>query len=541
MCDEGYYNKDPLGLDCEACHSSCKTCSGPSSEQCTSCEDSFLQNGVCGPCPDSTFLVGNLCVDCPELCTACQDSSICSECIENASLGNDNLCHCKEGFFRRGGVCVYDELYASLEVKDHRNIHIYFSRPLKNDLKESDISVEFKNDIKFSYSMEKFNSANYRVSLRFKQSEVKEREEFYVGFKNASSICSSDETCLSYSSKKLKGFSPKYSQEAEKDSEELRALEAFTYGSMIALVSVGLLSAYGSAMWFFFSTIQILAFLPISNSRLTPKITEFLKGLRYFDYLFNLFDLIFDAEKNPNPHYHAEKYGFESNYFLLIAGETLTTLLLFIALLPFVWMFSKCKYKSIKKIFKKRLSDYKYGLLIRFWVQAYLEFAVGGVNQVLETPETTFGAIFNFAVACFFNVLLVVSPVFVLKFIKKHLEAIKEAQEDSEIAKKWGSLFYEFKPDSSIYALGFYAFFFVRRALYALNLYLMSDYPLLQCIANILLMLSFSVYMLVAKPFKDSILQFSNTVTEFGLFLIFSTVTYYVLWEDSDYERLMED
>ena len=45
VCQGSYYN---LGEGCKPCNSTCKTCSGPSGEQCSSCDTSSkLMNGKC--------------------------------------------------------------------------------------------------------------------------------------------------------------------------------------------------------------------------------------------------------------------------------------------------------------------------------------------------------------------------------------------------------------------------------------------------------------------------------------------------------------
>lgn len=61
-CKEGFF-VDEESQECEPCHSACRTCGGPRSDDCDSCEEGFtLKNGEClegeqwsAPCPEKSF------------------------------------------------------------------------------------------------------------------------------------------------------------------------------------------------------------------------------------------------------------------------------------------------------------------------------------------------------------------------------------------------------------------------------------------------------------------------------------------------------
>ena len=76
QCGEGYFSN---GSSCKQCNSSCKTCSGAGTDNCTSCNSEY-------------YLSGNTCLDCPSNAT-CNGSSFT----------------CNTGYSKADGACVADQ------------------------------------------------------------------------------------------------------------------------------------------------------------------------------------------------------------------------------------------------------------------------------------------------------------------------------------------------------------------------------------------------------------------------------------------------
>ena len=76
QCGEGYFSN---GSSCQQCNSSCKTCSGAGTDDCTSCNSEY-------------YLSGNTCLACPSN-AACNGSSFT----------------CNTGYSKADGACVADQ------------------------------------------------------------------------------------------------------------------------------------------------------------------------------------------------------------------------------------------------------------------------------------------------------------------------------------------------------------------------------------------------------------------------------------------------
>ncbi|XP_063753552.1 proprotein convertase subtilisin/kexin type 5-like [Eleginops maclovinus] len=96
--------------ECELCHSTCKTCSAATNEDCNSCYlGSFLTpHQTCvSRCPAGTFSnkASSQCEDCLTGCVTCQDAKQCQRCSRGLFLQN-GVCvaDCQRGF-PQGAVC----------------------------------------------------------------------------------------------------------------------------------------------------------------------------------------------------------------------------------------------------------------------------------------------------------------------------------------------------------------------------------------------------------------------------------------------------
>ncbi|XP_044031068.1 proprotein convertase subtilisin/kexin type 5 [Siniperca chuatsi] len=99
---------------CKRCYSSCESCTGSRSDQCTSCqpghhltEGTNICTAICG---DNYYLDhdANMCRKCSENCLKCTSYSICTECKPDTSLqGNRCQQSCAVGFYhdKQEGTC----------------------------------------------------------------------------------------------------------------------------------------------------------------------------------------------------------------------------------------------------------------------------------------------------------------------------------------------------------------------------------------------------------------------------------------------------
>jgi len=159
--------------------------------------------------------------------------------------------------------------------------------------------------------------------------------------------------------------------------------------------------------------------------------------------------------------------------------------------------------------------------------------------QLYGLPSLTVIELVNFGIAVLFALAMIVSPILIIKFTLKRTREIALLTEKSAFYKIWGSFFYEFKYDDDSLAKHYYSIFIVKRVLFIANLMFLWDYPILQLVINALLMIGFSIFMLVVKPYADPILQFVNTFAEFGISFIFCGTSYF-LFEDKPHLKEVE-
>ncbi|KAL4489764.1 hypothetical protein ABPG72_022404 [Tetrahymena utriculariae] len=110
-CPSGYFQNNLLN-QCQKCDSTCKECSGTSNTQCTSCSSQliFYNNQCLTQCPSGLFIQqsNNSCVPCDQSCESCngQSSSSCLSCKPGAFLfSNQCVSKCPDGYYQNDNEC----------------------------------------------------------------------------------------------------------------------------------------------------------------------------------------------------------------------------------------------------------------------------------------------------------------------------------------------------------------------------------------------------------------------------------------------------
>ncbi|KAL0965792.1 hypothetical protein UPYG_G00285770 [Umbra pygmaea] len=115
-CPDGFYGDEDT-QECEECHSNCMTCNGPDRDDCVSCEEGqSVDNGECvskqDTCPAKNFLTDDgECEACHTSCESCsgEEKNQCKTCVKGRFLTAEHVCvlKCPAGSFanRLRGVC----------------------------------------------------------------------------------------------------------------------------------------------------------------------------------------------------------------------------------------------------------------------------------------------------------------------------------------------------------------------------------------------------------------------------------------------------
>jgi len=483
---------------------------------------------------EGTYLENYECFCIIDLCVDCEDAEVCLSCVENASLTPDSKCQCNQGYSQNGRECQKEYFHATLQVKENNYLNLTFSSDLNASLSQNDIKITLSDpSIQFTYSMEKNSKRSYYFSLEFNE-YIQQGQGVTLSFLNHSSIRSSDENFLFEES--LQGTLYEYDPEKQEEKQGARIGSSVSeIGGSIALAS-GLAGPTASSFWSAINTIQILGLIPISGNSLTPKLKGLFRSFNDVGFMVNLFRVVFGSGATNN-HQESYKHGYDSGLFLVNAGELFSTILALVLLWPIVSILSKVRIRFLRKKFQKLLKEYKYGVFVRFLLEGYLDLLVAGLIQLYLTPATEVLSLVNYTLGIVFCLCLILFPPLVFCLIRKNTELVLQPSENSDFHKTWGSLFYEFKKNK--HSVQFYSLFLARRLLYVLNSMLMSSFPVAQAVINCFLMLVVFLYTVIVQPYSELILQVSNAIAEFGVFLVFLLITYF-LNTSKPYEEAFE-
>ena len=517
---------------CSDYEANCSECINRASNV-TSCECNnpfyWSWNSEACICPSGTYLLGNNCLECKKLCKTCLSEYFCTKCVEHASLTSDSECKCDPGYLWTGSVCEKQYFYATLEVRESNYLNLTFTSRLNRNLTTDDYKITLETQsIEFSYSMGRESNFSYSISLDSKDF-IEKGENLTLKF--ISELRDVDNKFLF--NKSLSGTLYEYDPEKEPTQKGTRIGENLVLGVSVISLALSIVSMNGSCFMSILSTLQILAYIPISNNPLTPFLVAFYKTFRVFKYLPNLFGVILSEETSPSKHRKASDYGYVSSLFLLNSGGPITGLLTLLVVCVILWGLSKLIVKL-----KVPLKRYRYGLMLRFGLLSYLPLGVTSLVQ-FYTSFGNAGTVVSFASAILVCVFLVGFLVLTCRFTRKNTNEIQRLSDESWFYNKWGALYEEFKPnqDSAKY---FYTLYMLKRLLYSLNLILMQTYPVWQALTNIGLVFSFFGYVVFCSPYAMPLLEVSNSLGEFGIFGIFCLVTYF-LNEEKDSIQLVEN
>lgn len=168
--------------------------------------------------------------------------------------------------------------------------------------------------------------------------------------------------------------------------------------SIFTSIGISMMSNPASA-WILINTIQLISYLPISSSYLTSNIKDFCKGLAGFNLLPNPISYIFDEASSEPPTKTQQEVGIDSSVFWVNSGQNASVLIIMILLSPFFIFLSKLPYTSLSSRFSKILKNYRYGMFLRYWIQAYLDLGFFALIQLHSSIVEPAQGNFNLASA----------------------------------------------------------------------------------------------------------------------------------------------
>ena len=361
FCPDQFYQT--IDGDCLPCNFSCQTCNNP--YNCISCkeEKSFLNiEGIClvycGPekIDDCTRL--------PELCKESYLNSTCYKCVENSYLVNGN-CSCVQGYEYKNESCTEIFFYWFISVNNKNLIKIQFSEEI--------YSESLKNFTKF------FTDHEIQVLLTAKSSTT-----FLISpnisINNSTLLLIQANNEFFYSKSNHKLFNSSYSIFLQKLNEinENSALNSSIKFISSLSFSVSLASN-PSGFWALLNTFQFISFMPLNSVKYPKKLKDVSSGLINYNFLPNLFEIIFDSNCTSAPYNKAQEFGIKSSVYLINTGKNYAALIVFLVINA-----GKIFYFWIRKNDKKiEMNKEKcFNLILMFWVQMFIETGIYGVVQM---------------------------------------------------------------------------------------------------------------------------------------------------------------
>lgn len=542
MCDRNYY-MDTSNGECYQCNATCKSCSGPLSTHCEECMSgaalSSASECTCKsgyfPNPDAVH-----CRPCSHLCAKCISAETCSECLFQAKQVN-NSCQCIEGAYEQSDIpaCAQCPLYCSaciatgclscvpnwilyhaecvqvcplgmlvienrcveappepsLAVLPNNTLDVRFSKSLARPLLASDYALllsDYYSIYTPAWNMTVLETnRSYQIELdlsSFKQ--PKDYSSIQLIFNDPTSLRDSESLSISKSTLNatLYPFPPLLQPlPSPVGLSSPAAVQAATTvkGATTAALTSALFAGNPISMFSLLNQLQLITFIPMVNVTLPDQFANSLLGLNVNEFVFNPFDHLYDVNKANKPPTFIAISGFETSLFLLNSSSLVLTSIWIIASYTVVTLLANIiSLPTIQYSLAHLQVKYHWEVLLRTWIQLYLDVGVCSLLQFYEYSWSQYGGKENGIVAGTFLAVFFLTPGFIIVFTISNRNLML-SRANSDFNARWGTLYEEFRRTEGLQSIAFYAYFVSRRCLYAVVLVCMHSYPTFQLFSSL--------------------------------------------------------
>jgi hypothetical protein len=311
------------------------------------------------------------CRDCPVICSECNQNFQCLACVEKAWLDGDK-CYCIKGYQIVGNSCVQKFFYGNLTISKENRVFLNFDQVLEVAFNSTQVEI--------TVNLQVIEIKMYQKNLSF--FIFTPQVAPFTGEKRKL-VLTINTTIFSESASQLFNYTFEGHLLALAESEPA-TIFGFDSGTG---VKIGVSTAIGtsivsnpSALWSLLSTIQLITFMPLNAVAYPDKLRNISSSFIDYNMVPNLFKLIFNPNSTSVPYENALNYGIESSVLLINTGPMFGLLTLSAFFLIIFLLITRLPIKSEKIILMK--SKYKYNLLLRFWIQSYLEFGLFAIIQL---------------------------------------------------------------------------------------------------------------------------------------------------------------
>jgi len=227
-------------------------------------------------------------------------------------------------------------------------------------------------------------------------------------------------------------------------------------------------------------------------------------------------------------------YEHEFSGFFLHSGGTMVLLWVFFVLVYLVSklavLFARKKNSVLNQFFRRSVEQFEWSGMIRMWTSTYLELLFAGLLQIRVINFSDGFYILSSVFAIGFTLANFALPFLSLTLIKKKIKG------SSNNLNKYRALVddYDTERKSSKY---FLFFVLCRRMFMIISVLFLYYHPKPQVILPWIFNLCLLVLLVVVKPHNSSLLNFSESFTELGFFIIHSLIIMFAFVEDIQEDR----
>jgi hypothetical protein len=436
-CVSGYY-LDSDGL-CKICPEKCVDCTLQDGNLiCTSCAEGYYkyQNDCLDTCPDGLYEVDTTqtcescpsgsykdsegCSACPNLCKECISNLICTYCIENASLKNNETCECNDNYIEEQSTCERKRVTWEMEYSElDRTITISLSAPLTIPLTKDNIIIEITRNI--SNRSKKNRNQNIREILSpdfYTLTSNQDGMEYTILFNddlvgvssfeikivNPNNLMDFDGNLLYEGEYQITLDTPDEPEEDDDDDDDddsnyglIKVVCPILMVICAIILLIGFFASRKLYIWQGINFLQILSYVYLIDLEWPDTIADFLPGILYYNYFPNIFHLI--EKDGPSPFSNAEDFDYDTSQFLRNNGVIITFFVAVIIVWPMVFLTSKVvagKPDKISKALRRLCSSYNWNSYLRVYIETYLVVAIVCLLQLKYSDYDNANLVINF-------------------------------------------------------------------------------------------------------------------------------------------------
>lgn len=266
--------------------------------------------------------------------------------MDKAFIKND-LCICELGY-NGTESCELIDFSLAFVVNSDNSLNLTFSDNLLNIISSSDLTLEIENVEDFTWTMERMSDSNYFISISSNE-EIKQDNPIIVNVLDLNYLVSANNGLLQTNIYFgiLNSFSPT-TQASAIDSVSAQT-SAAVQTAMGGVLAVSMLNPNPASFWTLLNTLQIVSFLGVSKIPMSEKMFAFIKNLNGLSIMPNPLEWILDKDSGTAPYPQAVKYGYDTDLFLVNAGQMVLTLAVTVAIWPLLSFLASCSYRKLGK------------------------------------------------------------------------------------------------------------------------------------------------------------------------------------------------